>query len=149
MQAGDLSNKVPPRALFIFENTIGRYTSPAAALKEKTYLRLRRWKKAVDCWEIPEHAMALLWDCAWRWDVRFDVVTFRPQGFAEELQALLDADAIPFSNIWASTPEKLARKLSFMPDVLYVYDADPAHKLTYGNKGRYMPDGLAMARELW
>ena len=149
MQGGDLSNEVTPRLLFVFEGTVGRLPSEAAELKEKLYLKTKRWSKAVAQWEVPDRAYALLWDLTWRWNYRFDIVTFRPAGFAKELAVLFDEVSLPVGHVIATTPKGLAQKLVYMPDVAHVYDADDSRLFTWGGRGRYMPGGLAAYDTLW
>jgi hypothetical protein len=149
MLGGDISNEVSPRLLFVFEGTVGRLPSKAAEAKEKVQCKLKRWDKAVECWEIPERAYALLWDVTWRYNYRFDIVTYRPKGFAKALGQRLDDEGLPVGRVWNSSPVLLAKKLAFMPDVRFVYDADPTRHLTYGGRGVHMPGGLAAFTSLW
>jgi hypothetical protein len=149
MQDGDLSNDVAPRLLFIFEGTVGHLRDGPAELKEKLYIRTRRWKKALDCWEVADRAYALLWDVTWRYSFRFDIVTFRPPGFAKALAELFDEVGLPVSHVIATTPVGLAQRLAFMPDVRHVYDAEEARLFTWGGRGVHMPGGLAAFSSLW
>jgi hypothetical protein len=148
MQGGDLSNEVAPRLLFVFENTIGTLPSKTAEARERTAVKFHRWRTAVDCWMIPPRSHALLWDVAWRYNYRFDVVTYRPAGFARELEKRLGMD-VPVSSVFSSSPALLARKLAFMPDVRFVYDADPERVFTYGGRGVHLEGGLAAFTSLW
>ncbi|HET7110134.1 MAG TPA: hypothetical protein VFI41_04640 [Gemmatimonadales bacterium] len=138
-----------PRLLFVFENTVATLPSKAAEAREKAALKLRRWTTAVNQWEIPERAYALLWDVSWRYNYRFDIVTYRPACFGKALKLRLDDEGLPVGNVWASSPIMLAKKLAFMPDVRYVYDADPQRIFTYGGRGVHMPGGLAAFTSLW
>lgn len=149
MQDGDLSNDVAPRLLFIFEGTVGNLTTKTAEAKEKFYVRTRRWKKAVEQWEISDRAYALMWDVTWRYSFRFDIVTFRPPGFAKALAQIFDEVGLPVSHVIATTPVGLAQRLAFMPDVRHVYDADGDRLFTWGGRGVYMPGGLAAFSSLW
>lgn len=142
MQDGDLSNEVAPRMLFVYEGVIGFPRSETVMLKERVYLKMHRWAKAVDCWDIPSQARNVLWDVTWRWNFRFDIVTFRPAGFATALRERLDNEGIPFTRCWASSPARLAKQLAYMPDVKYVYDADTSRRFTFGGKGVHLPGGL-------
>lgn len=149
MQGGDLSNEVAPRLLFVFENTVATLPTKAAAAREKAALRLRRWDTAVAQWEISERAYALLWDVTWRYNYRFDIVTYKPACFAKALRQRLDDEGLPVGNVWASSPTLLSKKLAFMPDVRYVYDADGSRLFTYGGRGVHMPGGLDSFTSLW
>lgn len=149
MQDGDLSNEVAPRLLFVFEGTVATLPSKATATKERLYCRTKRWDRAVGLWEVSDRASALLWDVLWRYHYRFDIVTFRPFGFAQALMRRFDAEGFPVGNVRASSPSSLAQQLAYMPDVRYVYDADPDHVLTYGGRGVHMPGGLSAFTSLW
>lgn len=149
MQGGDLSNEVAPRLLFVFEGTVGALSSKTDEAKERFYCRTKRWKKAVDMWVVSERAYALLWDVTWRYSFRFDVVTYKPSGFAKALAERLDDEVIPVSRVFSSSPNILAKKLAFMPDVRHVYDADEGRLFTYGGRGVHMPGGLSAANSLW
>lgn len=149
MQGGDLSNEVAPRLLFIFEGTVATLPSKTVEAKEKIHQRLKRWQKAVDLWEISERAYALLWDVTWRYNYRFDIVTYHPAGFAKALKERLDDEGLPVGRVWHSSPSLLAKRLAFMPDVRYVYDADASRLFTYGGRGVYLAGGLAAFTSLW
>lgn len=149
VEHGDLSNEVSPRLLFVFEGTVATLPSKTAAAREKAMIKLRRWHRAVELWDIPERAHALLWDVSWRYSYRFDIVTYRPAGFARALAERFDNEGLPVGRVWASSPALLAKKLAFMPDVRYVYDADGDRLFTYGGRGVYLEGGLASFTSLW
>lgn len=139
MQGGDLSNRLPPRWLFVFENVLA--TVPDRRLLEwKAAVRLRRWKRVANCYEMHPHVMKVIWDLVWRRDYRFDVVTFLGEDFAEALEKRLHREALPFSNLWAVTEETLAQRLAYMPDVMFVIHGDPSRHLAYGNRGLLVTD---------
>lgn len=139
MERGDLSNALPPRWLFVFEGVIGR-VPPEHAAEFKLAMRLRRWKRAVRCYDIEEHVRKVIWDLTWRRDYRFDIVTFLGEDFAEHLERRLERESLPFSNCWAVDETTLARRLAVMPDVQYVIHGDPSRHLTYGNRGLLVTD---------
>lgn len=149
MEGGDISNDIAPRMIFVFEGVIGELPGPMAAAREKAALKAHRWGAAVKCWQISDRADMLLWDVAWRWNYRFSVVTYRPAGFAGALELRLNEENLPFSTVWATTPETMAKRMAFMPDVSHVFDSDPARLFTYGDRGHYLPGGLAAAESLW
>jgi hypothetical protein len=136
---GDLSNRLPPRWLFVFEGVIGQVPPPRVA-EYKLATRLHRWRRAVDCFELEDHVRKVIWDLTWRRDYRFDVVTFLGQSFAEHLERRLDRESLPFSNVWAVDEQTLAQRLTFMPDVQYVIHGDPARHLSYGPRGLLVTD---------
>jgi hypothetical protein len=148
MIKGDISNSEAPRSVFVFEYNIGYLADAVTTAKEKALCGARRWRRAVDCWDIPERATALLWDLTWRYDQRFDIVTFKGEKFAGFLYDRLEG-TVPFANLWSETPEKFAQRLAFMPYVSTVYDSDPQRQLTYGTRGVIIPGGLAAVNSLW
>jgi len=149
MEKGDISNVEASRVVFVFEHTIGYLPDKATAAKEKALCAARSWRRAVDCWEIPEHVHALLWDLTWRYDCKFDAVTFKPAKFGVALHERLKEENLPFANLWADTPSSFAHRLTFLPSVMAVYDAEISRQFTYGGKGVHVPGGLAVAGALW
>lgn len=134
MQGGDLSNRLPPRWLFVFEGVIG-FLPEERATEFKLSVRFKRWRRAANCFEIHPHVQKVLWDLMWRRDYRFDIVTFLGDEFAEALEKRLTRESLPFSNLWAVTEDTLAKRLAYMPDVMYVIHGDTARHLSYGNRG--------------
>lgn len=139
MEGGDLSNRLPPRWLFVFEGVIGSVPAKRAA-EYKLAMRLHRYKRAADCFEIETHVQKVIWDLYWRRDFRFDVVTFLGDSFSEHLERRLSRDALPYSNCWSVDESSLAARLAYMPDVQYVIHGDPSKHLTYGNRGLLVTD---------
>lgn len=143
MERGDLSNRLPPRWLFVFENVVGR-VPPKKTAEWKLAMRLGRFKRAVGCYEMEPHVIKVLWDLYWRRDYRFDVVTFMGEGFRDALEKRLDRESVPFSNVWAEDEDTLARRLAYMPDVQYVVHGDTSRHLTYGPRGLLVTDPGAL-----
>jgi hypothetical protein len=148
MQKGDISNEVAPRVIFVFEHNIG-YLRPSAEVMERTLIKARRWRRAVDLWEIPQHVHTMLWDTAWRWECRFDIVTYKPEKFAGYLLDRLNEEDVPFSNLWAEPKEEFLHRLTFMPSVQYVFHADPADRFSYGSRGVLLAGGLEASGALF
>lgn len=134
---GDLSNGYAPRFVFVWENLVAQCENTSV---EAVAVRLHRWKYAVGLWTVNTHIRKCLWDIAFRQDYRLDLLTFRPEGFAEALRGKLDYEGLPFSNVLCSTPAIFARKLAFLPDVRAVFDADTSHRFFYGGRGRIVAD---------
>lgn len=142
MQGGDLSNQVPPRALFVFEGLVGLPPSGNKAVTTKVAARLRRWSNVARAWEIDETVAKQLWDIAWRQGVQFDIVTYlHEEAFAVALWHRLDDLGLPMSRvIWEANPPALARALAYMPDVIAVFHSNSSDRLVYGSKGRLVTD---------
>lgn len=143
MQNGDLSNRLPPRWLFVWEGVIATVPTELAAAHSRA-CRMRRIKKAVSCYQTHPHVMKVIWDLYWRRDFRFDVVTFLGDDWADSIERRLNDEGMPFSNVWAVDEASLAKRLAYMPDVLYVVHADPGHLLAYGNRGLLVTDPGAL-----
>jgi hypothetical protein len=137
VEKGDISSAVPGRFLFTFEGLIGVYPHVWSATEEKAALRLHQWRRAVSCWDIHEMMLAHIYDITWRSGYRLDVVTFRPDGFAEALERRFDREGIPVNGFVSyKSPDVLAQRLARMPDVMSVFFADPSFEFKFGGKGR-------------
>jgi hypothetical protein len=137
MQGGDISNQVVARIVIVWDNLLGIIPSKPAEAKFSTYLRFKRWKKAVGLYEINEHLARGIWDLTWRHDFAVDVVTFiGGDPFAEAIEQRLEREGLPIGHVWYETPDSLARSLAYRPSVACVIHADTHHQLTFGSKGR-------------
>jgi len=134
VQRGDLSDRLPPRWLFVFENVIGAVPADRA-LQWKLAMRAHQWRIAANQYEVEPHVSKVIWDLVWRRDFRFDIVTFLGDGMAGALEKRLSRESLPFSNLWSVSEDTLAQRLAYMPDVLYVVHGDPTRHLSYGNRG--------------
>ncbi len=144
MQGGDISGRLSPRWLFVFENVIAR-VPPAKGRSCRLNVRLHRWQAAVDCFVVEPHVQKTINDLYWRRDYRFDVVTFLGDQFVEPIKTLLDQHSLPVSNVWGLTEETLLKRLAYMPDVMHVVHGDPARQLAYGNRGLLVTDPERLA----
>lgn len=146
MEGGDLSDRLPPRWLFGFENVVGTLP-PGSVRTAKMWQRLGQWRRVVEQYEIEPHVTKVLWDLTWRRDYRFDVFTVQGEDFRDALEDRLNRESVPFSNVFALSPEQLAQRLVYMVDVQYVVHGDPSHHLSYGNRGLLVTDPGAL--NLW
>lgn len=137
MRFGDISNKVSPRILLVFEGALGLCTDTHKLDKA---LAKGKVMTAVKLFELNQLALHVLDYLYWKKDINIEVVTFLGEEFAEELAALLDERSVPVHRVWSSTPDALARRIAYMPDLAVVYDPEPARWLAYGAKGRYLQD---------
>jgi len=138
MDKGDLSNKVSPRCLLVFEGALAFCTNEA---KSSKLIAKRRDEKALkEYWVLNEHlCRRILW-LFHKKDITFEVVTFLGQQFAVELRYWLDSLDIPVHRVWATTPAALGRNIAYMPDLAFVYDPEPERWLMYGTKGVFLSD---------
>lgn len=139
MQGGDISNQVVARIVIVWDNLLGVLPSKPAEAKFSTYMRLKRWKRAVGLYEINELLARQIWDLTWRYDYSVDVVTFLGgDDFAEAVEARLDREGLPIGHVWYEPADSLARSLAYRPTVACVIHANPHHQFTFGSKGRIL-----------
>lgn len=135
MEHGDLSNKVSPRVLLVFENAVGFCIDRTQFEKE---LKRKHWDRALSYWDFNELMLRQILWLFHKKDVRTEVVTFLPAGFADVLMLGFDKIDLPIHRVWSTTPENLGRQIAYMPDLACVYDPEPARWLMYGSKGRFL-----------
>lgn len=141
MRGNDISNEVVPRLVIVWDGLLGVLPSKAAEAKASTYLRLKRWKKAVSLWEVNDHVGAQIWDLTWRSKYAVDLVTHTSgEPFAEALaERLYGPEGFTcLGQIWYEDPRVLARSLAHRPNVACVVHDNPQHVLLFGSKGRYL-----------
>lgn len=138
MQKGDISNFSPQRFLFVFEGLVATL-EPVAAKKEAFHRRLHRWDSAVRCWGVNDTALSYLWDLAWRHHVAVDVATFLP--YPIQVERYLEQEAVPYAHLLHfDSPDALAKRLAWMPQVHRVYYCEPPRRFVFGDRGMYVPD---------
>lgn len=142
MQGGDISNEVVPRLVIAYEGMLGllpekpdRYVTELVA--RKFGRRARMAQRTVDAYEINDALARVIWDTTWRHRYTVDVVTYLGEDAVAPLEARLDVEGLPIGRVWATTPDRLARRLPYMPDVAAVFDNE--NHLIYGSKGRMLP----------
>jgi hypothetical protein len=133
MENGNLSNRVAPRIVLVFEGALGFCTDTARYDKA---VRKEKWETAIKYWSLNTLCMAKLMHLYFKKDVNIEVVTYLGEPFAEELRYLLQD--LPLHRVWATTPFDLGLKVAYMPDLAMVYDPEPKRWLMYGGKGRYL-----------
>jgi hypothetical protein len=136
MERGDISNEVSPRLVIVWENLLGLLPTKAHEAKVSTYLKFKRYGRAVNVFELNEMLARRIWDVTWRLKFSVDVVTYVNDDFADEVRDRLDREDLPVGHVWHKTPQVLARELAYMPHVAAIYDPNPSHRFTYGSKGR-------------
>lgn len=136
MRNGDLSNKVSPRIVLVFEGALGLCSD---IKKHDKAMKKGQWEKAIDYWDLNELcARRLLWLYHQK-DINISIVTFFGQYFATELNYWLNDHQIPVHEIlYYDDPAQLGRKIAYMPDLAMVYDPEPTRWLMYGGKGRFL-----------
>jgi hypothetical protein len=138
MQNGDLSNVVVPRIVLVFEGALGflpedkveRYNALGSA---------GRWYDAAHLWDFDDLMMKKILDLTYRQAVELEVVTYAgPQEFADELEERFSFEGLPIRRTVATQPDIMARRVSYAPDIAYIYDANRETAFMYGKKGRYL-----------
>lgn len=136
MQNGDLSNELVPRLVLVFEHLVGTLASKPDQLKFGTYVRLGRWKRAVALFQVNELLAKQMWHVTWHLHHQLEVVTYLHADAIQPVSDWIDDNDLPVHRVWATEPNKLARKIATMPDLAAIFDPDPKHALTFGRKGR-------------
>lgn len=136
MQGGDISNEVSPRLVIVWENLLGLLPTKTHEAKVASYVKFKRWNRAVNVFELNETLAARIWDVTWRLKFSVDVITWGTEQFADAVRERIDREDLPIGHVTAETPHVLSRKLAYMPHIAAIYSADPAHQFTFGSKGR-------------
>lgn len=133
MKFGELSNKVAPRAVILFEGLLGLLPSGSIQEHDKA-VKKNDWEKVVSLFKLNEIYLMKLLDLTRRKDINFSVVTWMPEPADQAIVDMLDKQAIPVRGCFSSSPEVLARMLPYNPDVAIVYVPSTEYVLTLGSK---------------
>ena len=135
MKNGDLSSQPVARIVVVFENGIGCLMDKDRPQWRKLSRR-GKWDAVAALFELNHMMMRQIAWLSHKRSMSIDVVTYcGPQAFADALSRLFDREHLPVRIVFASTPARMARRTSFEPDIVGVYDANPEHALVYGSKG--------------
>jgi len=135
MLNGNISNRIEPRLLVVFEGLLGLHTDAKDRAKYSASMKLHRYRSAIRTFTLNEQLQKVIWDTTWRKGYAVDVVTFLDERLAEPLADLLDEQSLPVSHVTYSDKMMLARSLNSRPDVAGVFYSDPADRFTFGGKG--------------
>ena len=140
MRGGDLSNDPVPRIVVVFENAIG-YLPDANRARWRSLARRARWDDVARLFTLDQLMLRRITDLTYRASIQIDVVTYcGPAEFADALARLFDHENVPVRIVQAETPERMARRTSFEPDIVAIYDGNAEHALVYGRKGVILTD---------
>lgn len=140
MRGNDLSNNPVPRVVIVFENALGALPDSRRA-KWRELSRKGKWDDVARLFELDDIMLRKITWLTHRYSMSIDVATFcGPEEWARALERLFDRESVPIRIVYATTPERLARKTSFEPDIVTIYDANPEHRMVYGPKGVYLSD---------
>ena len=135
MERGDLSNTPAPRMVIVFEGLLGEILPENAKAFAKA-MGKKHWRVAAGLFTIDDLMARKMWQLFHTRSVMFEVVTFLGQEFADALALIIDAEQLPVHDVWhCPSPQHLARKVSYMPGLVRVYDGDPANTFAYGSSG--------------
>lgn len=141
MRGNDLSNRVVPRDVVVWEGLVGVIPDVKIAAQEAKFRKKSKWTRAVACYEINELLARKVWQVTWQGSLQLDLLTYHGPEFAEALEARMDRENMPFSRVWSEEPARLARSLATMVDIRTIYDPFPDHRFLYGGKGQILtPD---------
>lgn len=134
MKGGDLSNLSVPHLVVVYEWGLTNFTNGAEAWYDKL-VKKGDWTQAIYCWEFKETMMRKIMDLTYRQNFNINIVTWMGDDAADAITEQMNEENIPVRGCFASTPQRLARSLPYNPQILCVYDPDPANVLVYGSKG--------------
>lgn len=140
MKNGELSNKQVPHVLLVFEGTLG-HLDKDDVIPFREHLYRERYTEAAYLWQFNDRVCRQVCDLVFRNDVLLEVITFTCME-DEYLDALAyriqEEEDLPVRKVWATRPEKLARTLSYLPEVAAVYTPTGEHASLFGPKGRHV-----------
>lgn len=135
MLHGDISNRVEPRLMVVFEGLIGTHPEAKHRARYEMHKRIGNWTRAMRTFQINEPCARIIWDTVWRRSYSVDVVTFLDEDAVDALADLLDAWGLPVGHVTYSEKAMLARSLNYRPDVVGVFHPNPADVFAFGSKG--------------
>lgn len=143
MERNNLSSVPVPKIVLVFEGALA-WVPPGDRRVQKQFDRAvsrERWAEAADLFVFNQKMETVVWDRAYRMSCQIDIVTYLgPDAWAEEVARRVGEEELPIHSVWATTPQKLGRQLSYMRDILRVYDPYPENALMYGPRGTYLTD---------
>lgn len=147
MQNGNLSNKVTPRVLLVFEGSLGFIDGKRMETFD-AYASKGDWYEAWCQWEVNRFLARRLWDIQARQGIRISIVTYisDTEECARGLEELMDSLNLPTQDVTATDPWRLSREIAYMPDVARIYDANRETAFMYGSKGVYLRDWMDVGR---
>lgn len=145
MQNGNLSNVVTPKVLLVAEGTL-LFIDGDRVDHANAYAAKGDWYEAWCQWEVNILLARKIWDVQMRQGIRVSLVTYIDDSHecSRGLEELMDKLNLPVREVIATDPEKLARELAYMPDVVRVYDGNRETAGMYGRKGVYLRDYMTL-----
>ena len=144
MRNNDLSAVPVPKLLLVFEGALA-WVPPDDRNAQRDYQRAmkrKRWDEAADLFEFNPKMELVIWDRSYRMSMQIEVITYLgpPEFAAEVSRRVRDEEELPVHAVWATTPQKLGRQLSYMRDIAKVYDPWPDNQMMFGARGKLLTD---------
>ena len=137
MERGDLSNRVSPSLVIVFEGAIG-------VLKEEDRENFidacyeERWSDAVNAFYLNDLYLRKINDLTWRQGFNIEVCTWMGHEIAFFIGERLDQENLVIHSVWSEDPDRLSRHLAYLPRIARIYDPDPSHRFKFGSKGELL-----------
>lgn len=131
---GDISNRVEPRLLVVFEGLIA--LPPEGGMGIAHFgRRAGKLKRQIDRLEVNEPMARVINDTVWRHNYAVDVVTFMGEEYLPHIERWLDEMGLPTSNVIARDRTQLAREMPYRLDLVGVFSPYPNDALVFGSRG--------------
>ncbi|MEU4534301.1 hypothetical protein AB0G15_05455 [Streptosporangium sp. NPDC023825] len=134
MRGGELSNRVGPSIVVIFEDLIAKRSEVAPERPRKILSWPRADKTSTGTWATDQTVVGALNRLAYETDVQIEIATFVDE--LGTITEVLDDARVMYSSLAITHPSHLARSLAYAPHISAVYHPHPEHALTYGPRGR-------------
>lgn len=143
MHKGDISNNLVSKLIYVvWEGMVavpGERYSPRAFNLRGTFLTPRL---ALDLYVTNQLCVDQLWEL-WGMDQGIAIVTYMPPRYLQAVYERIAKDNIPNCRFIATTVNDMSHRIATESECMYIVDADPMRRLTYGPKGRYIEPAYA------
>lgn len=132
MLGGDISNRVEPRLLVVFEGLIALPPDRQPLLRFAR--RTGKMKRMVESLQVNEKMARVINDTVWRHKYAVDVVTFLDPDFLPHVEKWLEHHALPVSNVIAADRTVLSREMVYRLDLVGIFSPEPRDALLFGSR---------------
>lgn len=94
----------------------------------------KQYEEALACVTINTNVFNRILYLAWKKNYNVEVVTWYNEDMATTIEDFLSDSSVTVRGVTSWSPKALAHELSYRPDILCIYDADPKHVLLFGSK---------------
>lgn len=142
MQGNDLGSGVQPRLILVFEGLIAFLPNKKAEVTYGASMRFHRWGRAVNQFVMNEHMEHRIYDVTYNKGYNVEALTFLGDPMADKIMEWIDEHYLPVGRVRSHSPDELAKKVAYMPDVAAIYHPFKDMTFKFGGKGRYLdPSG--------